>query len=464
MSLEASLRAESLKVLSNIDKNRGRSLSPGSGGRGRSINQTTMSRSVSRSKPEEYKWSITSHDPSERLRSPSRLREDTDDDDDDEDDDEDDYEPSDEEIISSDEKDADNKKDEDLYVPPLPNYSIPKDQAGAVKPTISKEARLAIKKDQLDAAHRAIVNAKETRSEVPVEAKKLFEELAEEVGYEKVGSSSYQEADERKNKLQSYAAYKKKLISADSNNEYTNSVEEKMDKEIAQELNSKVVKSDIESDALHQRAVRTLVRGDFFEILKKTKEQPKTFLLCMDFSPESIYALEWAVGTILVDGSVLYIVNVFEDTEFASASLNGDLSKTKNTIATASSSLTLFSPKSTDREGIRKESVEYMTNAVLDKLSLTKLQVHVVIESIHHPIPRHLILEVIDHLTPNLVVVGSKGRSSLKGVLLGSLSNYIVTKSSVPVMVVRSKLKRNAKKKKQFSNNLTIHINQAKID
>ena len=36
-----------------------------------------------------------------------------------------------------------------------------------------------------------------------------------------------------------------------------------------------------------------------------------------------------------------------------------------------------------------------------------------------------------------MTILGSRGRSALKGVLLGSFSNYIVTKSSVPVMVAR---------------------------
>jgi len=36
-----------------------------------------------------------------------------------------------------------------------------------------------------------------------------------------------------------------------------------------------------------------------------------------------------------------------------------------------------------------------------------------------------------------MAILGSRGRSALKGVLLGSFSNYIVTKSSVPVMVAR---------------------------
>ena len=45
------------------------------------------------------------------------------------------------------------------------------------------------------------------------------------------------------------------------------------------------------------------------------------------------------------------------------------------------------------------------------------------------------------------MVLGSRGRSALKGTLLGSMSNYIVTKSSVPVMVARKKLKKHVKSK-----------------
>lgn len=67
----------------------------------------------------------------------------------------------------------------------------------------------------------------------------------------------------------------------------------------------------------------------------------------------------------------------------------------------------------------------------------------------------------IDALDPTLVVLGSRGRSALKGVLLGSFSNYLVTKSSVPVMVARKKLKKHVKKVGgqsgvRLSNNLSI--------
>lgn len=89
------------------------------------------------------------------------------------------------------------------------------------------------------------------------------------------------------------------------------------------------------------------------------------------------------------------------------------------------------------------------------------------------------------------MIVGARGRSALKGlvstiplqqlmlasltikpphsVLLGSFSNYLVTKSSVPVMVARRKLKKHTKNKKtniRLSNNLSTpkSLAMAKID
>jgi Universal stress protein family len=44
-----------------------------------------------------------------------------------------------------------------------------------------------------------------------------------------------------------------------------------------------------------------------------------------------------------------------------------------------------------------------------------------------------------------MVIIGSRGRSAVKNVLLGSFSTYLVAKSSCPVMVARKKLKKSRK-------------------
>ena len=37
----------------------------------------------------------------------------------------------------------------------------------------------------------------------------------------------------------------------------------------------------------------------------------------------------------------------------------------------------------------------------------------------------------------DMVVMGSRGRGSVKGVLLGSVSKYVLDKSKVPVLIVK---------------------------
>jgi hypothetical protein len=45
-----------------------------------------------------------------------------------------------------------------------------------------------------------------------------------------------------------------------------------------------------------------------------------------------------------------------------------------------------------------------------------------------------------------MVILGCRGRSSVKNILLGSFSTYLVAKSSCPVMVARKKLKKSRRK------------------
>lgn len=349
----------------------------------------------------------------------------------------------------------------------LPNFSSNETASAAKKVddfTLMKE-RLMLKKaesakvaDSLLASERAISNAKAIGRTVPTEIIKSLEDKAKEAGTEihVDPEKFYQEKIARKNKLEEYAIYKKRLISSNGNSDfiapYTRDEEEKMDSELANVLNTKIKTSDIDSDTLNQRAIRTITRGNFFEnLITENIKQPKSFVLCMDFSEESYYALEWCVGTVLVDSSVLYILNVLEDDEYSSMNLNGI--QPTSSSKSLSASVSRDSPSS-NRERTRINNVNDITKKITELLKFTKLQVHVVIESCHHPIPRHFIVGVIKHMSPTLVIVGSKGSSAIKGVIMGSLSNHLARKSTSPVMVVRNRLKKITKKNK-FVNNVT---------
>ena len=79
-------------------------------------------------------------------------------------------------------------------------------------------------------------------------------------------------------------------------------------------------------------------------------------------------------------------------------------------------------------------------------LERTRLHVRVKCQAIHAKNARHMLIDLIDYVAPTLVIIGSRGLSRLKGIILGSVSHYLIQKSSAPVMV------------SLFRNNIKIEI------
>ncbi|KAL2008640.1 hypothetical protein VTN00DRAFT_6834 [Thermoascus crustaceus] len=278
--------------------------------------------------------------------------------------------------------------------------------------------------------------------------------------------------------------------------------------DIKQAQNLSIHMSAIDN-SIPNRAIRTIIRGDFTRIQQDADEgrrRQRKYLVATDLSDESVYALEWTIGTILRDGDTLFAVYaVDEDTGTGSkdAELSSSVqigegvkviqdtaavvgSQTEKTAKSAALSLPHMLTQhlgsgwdsksgSVDSRGMSKaemerfHAVEGISQTCVRLLRKTMLQVRVAVEVIHCKSPKHLITEAIDGLEPTLVILGSRGRSALKGVLLGSFSNYLVAKSSVPVMVARKKLKKHAKYKStniRLSNNLTTpkKLALAKVD
>lgn len=481
---QAKLEAQRLAVIQkSMSTNRSRS--PG-----------TRSRSLSPHK-DQLKWSIINHDPLERfvynqhgpdsedrvnIGSGGSFEE-----------------PSEEENISDDNEEEKFHYDDTGNI--LPNYAFHDEPINEVSNMLESQNlndKSVVKQlEEVTASERALANAKISGTPLDETLVQKLNDLKQELTGKEVDLDRVdQELYERKKKLEDYASYRKKVI--DHENEkyrdhdtgtgaagsnaatatasstgagakganpstsasteagtdsnfmipYTSAIEDKIDSEFASQLNETIIESAVDSNKAQSRVIQTITRGNFFQLIDPSLK-PKMFLLCMDFSPELIFALEWSLGTVLVDGAVLFIVCVIEDTD-SNHQLKGNTAN------------------ETTRETTRLEMLNKAKQLVLNLLRLTKLQIHVVIEIIHHPIPRHLILEIIDNLQPTLVIVGSKGQSAIKGVLLGSLSNYLVTKSSVPVMVVREKLKKINRFKNGssvFSNNIKpLTLSEARID
>ncbi|KAH9816332.1 adenine nucleotide alpha hydrolases-like protein [Teratosphaeria destructans] len=241
--------------------------------------------------------------------------------------------------------------------------------------------------------------------------------------------------------------------------------------------------SAVHSTPSAHRVIRQIIRGDYSHFQREAEEgrrRQRMYLVSTDLSPESEYALEWTIGTVLRDGDTLFAVYA-SDLETVAGSEKGEgveighgAESVEDTAATlralpattipppspsplAKSAAVFGSSETRSRsrgvysaaETERRRAIEEITAKCIMLLRKTRLQVRVVVEVFHCKSPRHMITEVIDFLSPTLVVIGSRGRSAVKGVLLGSFSNYLVTKSSVPVMVARKKLRKHSKSVKR---------------
>ncbi|KAH6617837.1 hypothetical protein B0J18DRAFT_386642 [Chaetomium sp. MPI-SDFR-AT-0129] len=242
------------------------------------------------------------------------------------------------------------------------------------------------------------------------------------------------------------------------------------------------------------RTIQIITRGEYSKLVQEAEEEhrpPRKYLVATDLSDESTHALEWAIGTVLRDGDTLLAICCLDEEMGIGAGDNAQVpdepkamkeqAAAINTITTSKTPITpsgtnlplhhqrpwpmltrvsdsgtgnSVSPApSVNRERSKAEEVRYkcvqnIGERVTKLLRKTRLQVRVVVEVLHCKSPKHLITEVIDLINPTLVILGSRGRSALKGVILGSFSNYLVTKSSVPVMVARKRLRKQGKYKR----------------
>ncbi|MCJ1290957.1 hypothetical protein MMC34_002499 [Xylographa carneopallida] len=270
--------------------------------------------------------------------------------------------------------------------------------------------------------------------------------------------------------------------------------------------------SPVDSSVQH-RVIRTIVRGEYSRMVEEAEagsRRIRKYLVATDLSSEAAYALEWTIGTVLRDGDSLFAIYAVDEevgtkqtgesepmeglpvgqggaamqetaemVDRMTAATQNKISKI-NPSPLASPAMLLDGKESraasADSRSIpradqeRFHAIELISQTCIKFLRKTRLQVRVGVEVIHCKSPKHMITEAIDVLDPTLVILGSRGRSALKGVLLGSFSNYLVTKSSVPVMVARKKLQKPSSKNRlphsRLVNNLTPSksLAEAKID
>ena len=151
------------------------------------------------------------------------------------------------------------------------------------------------------------------------------------------------------------------------------------------------------------------------------KENRAPILVPIDFSPESIEALAWAADIAACKKTELVVLHVVHDLGEAPGyyAVKGRKKQLHRMEDVASDMLDDF----------QKEMVEKYPKSSKIKSGKFKLVVGI-------PVSR--ILEIVDKVKAQEVVMGSKGRTGLGHLLLGSKAEQVVRLCPVPVTIVKT--------------------------
>ncbi|CAI4219920.1 unnamed protein product [Parascedosporium putredinis] len=297
------------------------------------------------------------------------------------------------------------------------------------------------------------------------------------------------------------SAYKQGEVNPSSTVNSANNSENEIERDeirTAQEMSVRL--TDVFSTPETNRSVRVIYRGEFTKVVAAAVEEHKKlrkYLVATDLSDHSAHALEWAVGTVLRDGDTLVATCCLSEEGDGNPNGNNGSSGNGSNGADEGKDASALNPPPTQH---RASSISLLTSAFAnrdsgvygpnsgnngagdsasnistgsakeqDRLEAERQQVIEEVTAKVSKLLRRTKLQMIDLIKPTLVILGSRGRSSIKGVILGSFSNYLVTKSSVPVMVARKRLRKKTrrgpmKQVNNLSNPAGRSLASAKID
>ncbi|KAJ3091527.1 hypothetical protein HK102_000226 [Quaeritorhiza haematococci] len=150
-------------------------------------------------------------------------------------------------------------------------------------------------------------------------------------------------------------------------------------------------------------------------------------MVCLDGSQTSQVALEFASEHLIKPNGVLYILHALPYGR--------------------SQSLISFPDEAQIGRDYESLSVQLYERAVetlkSNGLDPNLNNIHIKVE-IREGDARQVIMDCCDALAPTTLVVGSRGRSNIKGMLLGSVSAYCLNHATIPVVVVRDPNRRDS--------------------
>ncbi|CAO3637155.1 unnamed protein product [Cunninghamella echinulata] len=149
---------------------------------------------------------------------------------------------------------------------------------------------------------------------------------------------------------------------------------------------------------------------------KKTRRS-RTFMLSTNLANYSEYALNWARDEIMDNGDELIVLRV----------VTVDMSDKRSVIQA----------QLEHESKIAKEKATQVMEKIMES-SGPDSKISVIIEFVIGKV-QETIQEMISMYQPSMLIVGTRGLSEFKGMLLGSVSKYCLQHSSIPVAIARPK-------------------------
>ncbi|GAN11105.1 hypothetical protein MAM1_0473d10662 [Mucor ambiguus] len=152
----------------------------------------------------------------------------------------------------------------------------------------------------------------------------------------------------------------------------------------------------------------------------RSKRKPRSYLVACDFSKESLYAIEWTMGTMMRDGDELHVATV------ANRDDNPDVVK--------ATGLDPMGELHATSDALTAEAKKLLGQMMLFNI---KLVTHAMIGRV-----KDVLKSLTREHSYTMLVCGSRGRGSVRTLLMGSVSTYLMHKSPVPVAVIRRQKKK----------------------
>uniref|UniRef100_A0A0E0DSB6 UspA domain-containing protein n=1 Tax=Oryza meridionalis TaxID=40149 RepID=A0A0E0DSB6_9ORYZ len=157
--------------------------------------------------------------------------------------------------------------------------------------------------------------------------------------------------------------------------------------------------------------------------------------VAMDYSASSKRALDWAIANLLRRGDHLVVLHVLHHGGEAAKHALWGKSGSRDSVPPALIPLSEFrDPTAMQQYGVNCDA------EVLDMLDTAARQLELtVVAKLYWGDAREKLCDAVEEQKIDTLVMGSRGLGSIQRILLGSVTNYVLSNASCPVTVVKGK-------------------------